>query len=671
MAEMIIDGVAVEFTDEKNILEVVRKAGIELPTFCYHSELSIYGACRMCMVEIDGRGIAASCSTPPETGLVVHTNTPRLQRNRRMVLELLLANHDRDCTTCEKSGACRLQDLAQRMGVRQVRFGHREKMLPIDDSSPAIVRDPNKCILCGDCVRVCSEVQGIGVLDFVNRGSEAEVSPAFGKKLAEVDCVNCGQCASVCPTGALVVRSEIQDVFKAIYDPEKVVVAQIAPAVRVAIGEEFGLKPGEVAMGQMVASLKKMGFNKVYDTSFAADLTVLEETHEFLERVQKGERLPQFTSCCPGWVKYAEQYHPELLPQLSSCRSPQQMFGSVAKRFLAKEMGIDSQELVVVSIMPCTAKKFEAKRPEFSVQAGDGNVPDVDYVLTTQELARMVKEYGLDFNDLEPESLDMPFGLSTGAGMIFGNSGGVAEAVLRAAGEMATGHGSAQVNFSQVRGLDGIREAEVDVAGNKVRLAVVHSLSNVKALLAKLAAGEVAYDLIEVMACPGGCIGGGGQPLPNDTDARLKRRKGLYSVDRQQTLRKSQDNPLLQNLYHRWLEKPGSALAHRTLHTDYGTRRRITGEDISLVANNNDQAKVEVSVCVGTCCYLGGSYSTLQELLRRVKEEGLRDRVDVRATFCLESCAGGPAVKVGEEILSGMDPSNVDKLMAIIKDRLQ
>lgn len=669
MAEMIIDGVAVEFTDEKNLLEVVRKAGIELPTFCYHSELSIYGACRMCMVEIEGRGMVASCSTPPEAGLVVHTNTPKLQKNRRMVLELLLANHDRDCTTCEKSGACKLQDLAQRMGVRQVRFGHREKMLPIDNSSPAIVRDPNKCILCGDCVRVCAEVQGIGVLDFINRGSEAEVSPAFGKKLADVDCVNCGQCASVCPTGALVVRSEIEDVFKAINDPTKVVVAQIAPAVRVAIGEEFGFKPGEVAMGQMVASLKKMGFDKVYDTSFTADLTVLEETHEFLERVQKGEHLPQFTSCCPAWVKYAEQYHPELLPQLSSCRSPQQMFGSVAKRFLTKELGVKPQDLVVVSIMPCTAKKFESRRPEFTVEVDGVQVADVDNVLTTQELARMIKEYGLDFANLEPEPLDMPFGLSTGAGMIFGNSGGVAEAVLRAAGEMATGQSSGQVKFAEVRGLDGIREAEVDVAGNKVRLAVVHSLSNAKALLAKLAAGEVAYDLIEVMACPGGCIGGGGQPLPNDSGARLKRRKGLYSVDKQQPLRKSQDNPLLQNLYTKWLGKPGSELAHHSLHTDYGTRRRITGEDISLLASG--QAKVEVSVCVGTCCYLGGSYSTLQELLRRVKEEGLGERVDVRATFCLENCAGGPAVKVGDEILGGMDPSNVDKLMEIIKGKLK
>lgn len=669
MAEMIIDGTAVEFTDEKNLLEVVRKVGIELPTFCYHSELSIYGACRMCMVEIEGRGMVAACSTPPEPGLVVNTNTPKLQKNRRMILELLLANHHRDCTTCEKSGGCKLQDLAQRMGVRQVRFGHREKIVPIDYSSPAIVRDPNKCILCGDCVRVCAEVQGIGVLDFINRGSEAEVSPAFGKNLADVDCVNCGQCASVCPTGALVVRSEIEDVFKALNDPTKVVIAQIAPAVRVAIGEEFGFQPGEVAMGQMVAALKKMGFDKVFDTSFSADLTVLEETHEFLERVQKGEHLPQFTSCCPAWVKYAEQYHPQLLSQLSSCRSPQQMFGSVAKRFFTRDMNIDPKDLVVVSIMPCTAKKFEGKRPEFTVEVDGVKVPDVDSVLTTQELARMIKEYGFDFANLEPEPLDMPFGLSTGAGMIFGNSGGVAEAVLRAAEEMATGQSTGQVKFSQVRGLEGIREAEVEVAGNKVRLGVVHSLSNAKALLEKIAKGEAEYHLIEVMACPGGCIGGGGQPLPNDTGARLKRRKGLYTVDKQQPLRKSQDNPLLQNLYTKWLDKPGSEVAHNTLHTDYGTRRRITGEEISLLTNG--QAKVEVSVCVGTCCYLGGSYSTLQELLRRVKEEGLGDRVDVRATFCLENCAGGPAVKVGDEILGGMDPSHVDQLLEIVKGKLK
>ena len=670
MAEMIIDGVAVEFTDEKNLLEVVRKAGIELPTFCYHSELSIYGACRMCMVEVEGRGMVASCSVPPEEGLVVRTNTPKLQRSRRMILELLLANHHRDCTTCEKSGACKLQDLAQRMGVRQVRFGYREKMLPIDTSSPAIVRDPNKCILCGDCVRGCSEVQGIGVLDFANRGSEAVVSPAFGKNLADVDCVNCGQCVSVCPTGALVVRSEIQDVFEALNDPEKVVVAQLAPAVRVAIGEEFGLEPGQVAMGQMVASLKKMGFAKVFDTSFAADLTVLEETHEFLERLQKGEKLPQFTSCCPGWVKYAEQYHPELLDQLSSCRSPQQMFGSVAKRFLAKELGVEPQNLVVVSIMPCTAKKFEAKRPEFTNQIDGVKVADVDHVLTTGELARMIKEYGLDFNNLEPESLDMPFGLSSGAGMLFGNSGGVAEAVLRAASEMATGQRSLQVNLKEVRGLEGIREAEVDVAGTKVRLAVVHSRSNVKELLKKLAAGEVAYDLIELMACPGGCIGGGGQPIPNDTNARAKRRKGLYSVDRQQTLRKSQDNPLLKILFNKYLIEPGGERSHQLLHSELGTSSRFAGEE-SILVTYNGMSKVEVGVCVGTCCYLGGSYNTLQELLRRVKEEGLQERVDVRATFCLENCAGSPSVQIGDEVIGGSDPSSVDKLMEKIKGKLQ
>lgn len=668
MAELIIDGKTVEFTDEKNLLEVVRKAGIELPTFCYHSELSIYGACRMCIVEIEGRGTIASCSVSPEAGMVVHTNTPKLQRNRRMILELLLANHHRDCTTCEKSGGCKLQDLAQRMGVRQVRFGHREKMEPIDYSSPAIVRDPNKCILCGDCVRVCAEVQGIGVLDFANRGSNAVVSPAFGKNLADVDCVNCGQCASVCPTGALVVRSEIEEVTKVLNDSSKVVIAQIAPAVRVAIGEEFGFASGDLAMGQMVASLKRMGFDKVFDTSFTADLTVLEETHEFLERVKSGENLPQFTSCCPGWVTYAEQYHPELLSHLSSCRSPQQMFGSVAKRFFAKDMEIDPRDLVVVSIMPCTAKKFEAKRPEFTVTVDGAQVKDVDHVLTTQELARMIKEYGLDFANLDPEPLDMPFGLSTGAGMIFGNSGGVSEAVLRAAGEMLTGESLEQVKFSQVRGLEGLREAEVEIAGNKVKIAVVHSLSNAKALIEKIQKGEAEYHLIEVMACPGGCIGGGGQPIPNDSDVKQKRRKGLYNVDKQQPLRKSQDNPLLQNLYTKWLEEPGSELAHQTLHTEYGTRRRITGEEISLLSNG--EAKVEVSVCVGTCCYLGGSYSTLQELLRRVKEEGLEGRVDVRATFCLENCAGGPSVKIGDEVLGGMDPGHVDELFAKIKGKL-
>lgn len=393
--KVTIDGQIIEINGAKNILELARRSGIELPTFCYHSELSIYGACRLCMVEVERMGLVASCSTPPADGMIIYTSTERVRRLRRMIIELLLANHDRECPTCGKSTVCKLQKLAKQFGVNKVRFGSRDVKLPIDDTSSSIIKDPNKCILCGDCVRVCKEIQGIGVWDFAHRGSKTEVTTAFGKNLSEVACVNCGQCVTVCPTGALIVKPEIEKAWQAIYDTNKTVVVQIAPAVRVALGEEFNLESSDKVTGKMVAALKKIGVDKVFDTIFSADLTTIEESMELLHRLENGGKLPLFTSCCPGWIKYCEQTHADLLGNLSTCRSPQQMFGSLVKKHYAKHIGKKPDEVVCISIMPCTAKKFEAKRPEFTTEG----VADVDIVLTTVELAQMIKESGILFED--------------------------------------------------------------------------------------------------------------------------------------------------------------------------------------------------------------------------------------------------------------------------------
>lgn len=659
---VIIDGQTVELNGETSLLELIRKCGIDIPTFCYNSELSVYGACRMCVVEIEGRGIQASCSTPPAPGMKVLTNSPRVQRVRRTVLELLLANHNRDCTTCEKSGHCKLQDLANRYGINRVRFGERDIKLPIDDSGPSIVRDPNKCILCGDCVRVCAEVQGVGILDFANRGSKVQVGPAFGKSFCEVDCVNCGQCSAICPTGALVVKNETGRAWSALAAAHsgpspKIVVAQVAPAVRVALGEEFGLPAGEIVTGKVVAALKRLGFDKVFDTAIAADLTVIEETSEFLARLEKNQHLPQFTSCCPAWVKYAEHNQADFLPHLSSCRSPQQIFGSLVKRYWAKELGKDPGDIYVVSIMPCTAKKFEITRPEFS---HDG-VPDVDLVLTTQELGRMIREAGLVFDRLEVESFDLPFGFTTGAGVIFGATGGVAEAVLRAAYEMVTKEPLEQMNFDEVRGFRGLKEASVDLKGQKVRVAVVHGLGNARKLLERIKTGEAQYDLIEVMACPGGCIGGAGQPINTAFEAKKARARGIYNADKLSQLRKSQDNPVVTRFYDKWLEKPGSPEAHETLHTHYATRGRILGEEIQLLTSQADH-RVDVAVCVGTCCYLKGSYDTLQAFVKQADEAGVKERLNLYATFCLEGCSASPSVRVDDEVIGGVAPQEVPRV---------
>ncbi|MBF0331562.1 MAG: iron hydrogenase small subunit [Candidatus Omnitrophica bacterium] len=642
-----IDGRPVPIEGEKNLLDLIRKTGIEIPTFCYVSELSVYGACRMCMVEIEGRGLQTSCSTPPEEGLKVRTNTESVRQIRKVALELILANHERECTTCVKSTSCKLQDLSKKLGVDKVRFRSIQKPVPLDDGNPSIVRNPNKCILCGDCVRMCEEVQGIGAIDFAYRGHDVVVQPAFGKSLDDVQCVYCGQCTRVCPTGALTPKSEIDVVCKALQDPKKTVVVQIAPAVRVALGESFGYQAGELTTGQIVAALKMMGFRKVFDTCFSADLTILEEGNEFIKRLSSDLPLPMFTSCCPSWVKYVEQHHPDLIPHLSTCRSPQQMFGSMAKNVFAPELGIKKEDMVVVSIMPCTAKKFEAKRPEFVT---DGAV-DVDHVITTQELAQMINEHGIQFRGLKPESLDMPMGFKTGAGVIFGNTGGVMEATLRYVYEKVEKKTLENPDFHEVRGEAGIREAEVQLAGKTYKLAVIHSLANAKAIMAKIKSGEKKYHFIEFMACPAGCINGAGQPVSFDPGYRRNRTKGLYEADKMLQLHKSQDNPYLKELYAATLGEVGGVKAHHLLHTHYKARRRMKGKSMVIVDSKADD-KLEVRVCVGTSCYLRGSQDLLHHLARHVADKGLQGQVQVKATFCFEKCDKGPTIKIGDKKIS-------------------
>ena len=662
---VIVDGREVLIEGERNLLELCRKANIDIPTFCYHSDLSVYGACRLCLVDVEGRGIVASCSTAPEPGMKVRITTEEIREMRKIAVELLLAAHDRSCPTCAKSDTCKLQNLARRLGVSEIRFKSVREMEPVDRTSPSLVRDPNKCILCGDCVRMCHEIQGVGAIDFAHRGHKVAVLPSFGKDLSQVECVYCGQCVSVCPTGALTIKSDVEEVWKAIHNSKKTVVAQIAPAVRVAIGEMFGLKPGTVAIGQLVAAMKNIGFDKVYDTSFTADLTVVEEGSEFLKRKTGGGRLPQFTSCCPGWVKFAEQYYPELFPNLSTCKSPQQMFGSLAREVLPEKLGVKNEDIVVVSIMPCTAKKFEAQRPEFEHQG----IRDVDFVLTTQELARMIEEAGINFNLLHPESLDLPLGFKTGAGVLFGVTGGVSEAVLRWAAEKVSGAPVEKVDYHEVRGQKGIREATVTVGEVTLKLAVVHGLANARVVAEKVKAGECDYDFIEIMSCPGGCIGGAGQPVSERSDCRAMRTRGIYEADKMLQVHKSQENPYVAEAYRETLGEPNSHKAHHLLHTEYQSRRRISGDGMDLMTGT-DEERLTVSVCVGTSCYVRGSQDILHALIRHVEERNCDHAVDIRATFCYEQCDRGPSVMVGETLLEKctyeMARDEMDRQLAVM-----
>ena len=561
MGFMTIDGQRVEFTDEPNVLTVIRNADIDIPTLCYHSELSIYGACRLCTVEDERGKTFASCAEPPRDGMVIYTNTPRLMRYRKTILELLLAAHDRDCTTCIKSSECHLQELAHRMGVNEVRFTNRKSAYPIDFSSPAIVRNPNKCILCGDCVRMCDNVQSVNVIDFAYRGTRTLVTPAFNKPIGATDCVNCGQCRIVCPTGAISIKTNVTEVWDALADPNTIVVAQVAPAVRVALGEKFGLPRGENVMGKLVNVLHRLGFDEVYDTAYGADLTVMEESEELLEHITSGAEGPLFTSCCPAWVRFCESRYPDMAKRLSTCRSPQQMFGAVIREYYRDPEVSRGKRLVSVSIMPCTAKKDEILRPE----SRTNGVQDVDYVLTTTEIAAMIQKSGIRFENMEAESTDMPFGIGSGGGVIFGVTGGVTEAVLR---RIQKGHSRTDMEHIRtigVRGEEGIKEFTFEYMGREIRAAVVSGLGNADALIKRIRSGEAHYDFVEVMACRRGCIMGGGQPVGAGPRTRKARAKGLYDTDVSMQIKKSNENPMVVSLYDTLLKGKTHQLLHRNM----------------------------------------------------------------------------------------------------------
>ncbi|MCR5272663.1 MAG: [FeFe] hydrogenase, group A [Lachnospiraceae bacterium] len=577
-----INGMDISAPEGSTILEAARLANIEIPTLCFLKEINEIGACRMCVVEVKGaRSLVTACVYPINEGMEVYTNTPKLIEARKKNLQLLLSNHEKKCLSCVRSGNCELQRLCREYGVEDEDYYQGEKQkFELDTSAPHMIRDNNKCILCRRCVATCEKVQGIGVIGANERGFNTFIGSAFNMDLAETSCVSCGQCIAVCPTGALYEKDDTEKVFEAIADPEKYVVVQAAPAVRAALGEEFGYPIGTDVQGKLAASLRRLGFDKVFDTNFSADLTIMEEANEFIERVKNGGKLPLITSCSPGWVKYCEHYFPDMTENLSSCKSPQQMFGAIAKSYYAEKIGVDKEKMFVVSVMPCTAKKFEVGRPEMDANG----VADVDVALTTRELAKMIERAGIKFRDLPDEEFDMPLGLGSGAAVIFGATGGVMEAALRTAVEKLTGEELKSLDFTDVRGTEGIKEASYSVAGLNVKVAVASGLKNAKELLTKVKNGEADYQFIEIMGCPGGCVNGGGQPrqpgyVRNTVDIRAKRASVLYNLDKTNTIRKSHENPAIIELYETYLKEPGSHRAHELLHTTY-TKRVVNKETL-------------------------------------------------------------------------------------------
>jgi len=575
-----INGINVSCTPGMTVLEAARQAGIDIPTLCFLKEINEIGACRMCVVELKGaKGLVASCVYPVFEGMEVFTNTEAVLRSRKLTLELILSNHRKVCLTCVRSQNCELQRMAQEFGVDHIRFGAEDKTPEIDASAAHLVRDNSKCILCRRCVAVCRSNQGVSVIGPSDRGFQTHIACAFDRDLDEVACISCGQCTAVCPTGALIEKDQAAEVWAAIHDPAKHVVVGVAPSIRVTLGECFDLPIGTNVEGKMVAALRRLGFDGVFDVDVAADLTIMEEGTEFLQRLDSGENLPLITSCSPGWIRFCEHYYPEFIPNLSSCKSPQQMFGAMMKTYYAQKMGIDPEDLVVVSVMPCTAKKFEIEREDQQAVSG---INDIDIALTTRELARMIQNAGLLFTQLPDEQFDEAFGISTGAGVIFGATGGVMEAALRTVVELVTGREPERLEFSEVRGMKGIKEAAYVLRDRTVRVAVVSGTKNASALLELVKAGEAAYDMIEMMACPGGCINGGGQPLQpgsvrNFVDIPGLRAEALYDQDTAMSLRKSHENPIVKTLYEELLETPGSHTAHKLLHTNYKVGAKYPG----------------------------------------------------------------------------------------------
>ena len=572
MISVEINGRPVSAKGGETILDVCRRAGVQVPTLCHMSDLTPTGACRICAVEVEGhRSLVPSCAFPAEDGMKVQTHSPRAVRARQTIVELLLASHPDDCLYCVRNNQCELQNLAHELGVRDRRYTGARNEYQLDVSSPSLVRDPSKCILCGKCVRFCEEIQGVAAIDFIKRGSQSVVGTAFDQGLNVSSCINCGQCVMLCPTGALREQNNLSEVIDALADPSKTVVVQHAPAVSVTLAESFGTKPGKDIAGIMTAALRTLGFDRVFDTAFAADLTIMEEGCELVHRLQNGGTLPMMTSCSPGWIKFVEQVYPDFIPNLSSCKSPQQMLGAVIKSYYAAKQGLDPADIYSVSIMPCTAKKFEATRPEMA----RGGLPDIDAVLTTRELAQLIRMRGLDINTLDPDTPDSPLGTRSSAGKLFGVSGGVMEAAIRSAHYLLTGNELQEVKLQQLRGLKGVKRATVQMNGLELGVAVASGLANAAALLDEIRNGRSDVHFIEVMTCPGGCIGGGGQPLGADISALKARMKALYDIDRDDALRASHMNPEIQQLYAEFLGEPLSEKSHHLLHTHYQKREVV------------------------------------------------------------------------------------------------
>ena len=576
MINLTIDDQKIKVPEGTTILEAAKQAGIDIPTLCFLKEINEVGDCRMCIVEVEGRrGFATSCIQTVEEGMVVHTHTQNVLEARHVILDLIISNHAKDCLTCTRSGNCELQMLATKFNVLSVEFPGEMTQHKVDDLSPSIVRDFNKCILCRRCVAACKNVQQIGAIDVINRGFESCISTVGDCSLNNVNCTFCGQCIEACPTGALHEKESINDVWAKLKDPDTYVVVQTAPAVRVALGEEFQMPIGTNVAGKMVTALKRLGFDKVFDTNTGADFTIMEEANEFVKRFKKNDNLPMMTSCCPAWVKYIESYEPDLLPHLSSCKSPHQMFGALIKSYYANKMGINPEKIYTVSVMPCIAKKFERQRPEMQ---NDG-LWDVDNVITTRELSRMIKQANIEFTKLEDSEFDAPMGEATGAGAIFGTTGGVMEAALRTAQDTLTGKSLDKIEFEQVRGGKGIKKATIEIAGKPIKVVAASGLSNARKILDEIKSGKADYQFVEIMACPGGCIMGGGQPIKSsktrsEVDVRKLRADSIYSIDEKSTIRKSHENPVLKKIYEEYLEEPGNYRAEKLLHTNYRKREK-------------------------------------------------------------------------------------------------